>query len=68
MKTVLITDSGGRRAVEEGVAQAMERAGLIAFCCECDAYHHEEYERWEEVDQFIESAKNFFSAEPRQRP
>lgn len=28
---------------------ALVQAGLIALCHGCDNYHHEEYERWDEI-------------------
>lgn len=34
-------------------ATALAELGVITTCAGCDSFHHEEFERWEEIERWL---------------
>lgn len=48
-----IYEDGRVQWVTPREAGALTELGFIDSCAGCDSYHHEEFERWEEIERWL---------------
>jgi hypothetical protein len=51
--TAKIIEDDRELVVSTSDADRLVEAGLCSRCSECGALHHEEYERWDEIDDLL---------------
>jgi hypothetical protein len=55
-----IDERGRRMPVSEADAALLIREGLVYPCSDCEEMHHEDYERWEEIEDLLAARRAFF--------
>lgn len=59
---VAISEEDRVEVVSEHEAESLVELGLLYRCYDCrNTYHHEEYERWEEVEVALATLRAFVS-------